>query len=197
MSHDLRRQQRRPVRAARGVSPVKVTVAVVASLVAVIVLFAAGIAAETYNHGQPVVAGPVAKPSPAGPGLGDPVRDGKLEFVVTRVDCSRTSIGVEHLKRTATGKFCVVSLSVRNIGDGVKLFVGRAQKLYDTAGTEYGSDEVAGIYANQGTESFLHKLDPGGRVAGRLVFDVPKKARPATVKLHDSLLSGGAEVRLG
>lgn len=196
MSQDLR-SRRRPVRASRRVSPIKVAVAVVVSSILVIALFAAGIAAEEYNHGPQPTAAPAKVAPPAGPGLGDAVRDGKLEFVVSRVDCAHTTIGIEHLKRTATGKFCVVSMSVRNISDGSKYFVGHAQKAYDAAGAEYGSDELAGVYANRGTEGFLRKLAPGERVIGRLVFDVPKKTRLATLKLHDSPLSGGAQVRLG
>ncbi len=200
MSRDLRRQPR-PVRATRRPSPLKVSLAVVVSAIAVIVLFAAGIAAEQYQRGLPAAATATTRPTPkavpAGPGLGDAVRDGKLEFVVSRVDCSRVTIGIEHLKRTASGKFCVVSMSVRNIGDGAKYFVGHSQKAYDAAGAEYGSDELAGVYANRGTEAFLRKLDPGERVAGKVVFDVPKTTRLTTLKLHDSPLSRGVAVTLG
>ncbi|BCY07215.1 DUF4352 domain-containing protein [Actinoplanes sp. L3-i22] len=193
MSHDLR-SRRRPIRAARSVSPIKLTVALVGSGIAVIVLFAAGIAAEQYHSRRPVAAtSPSVKATPAGPGLGDAVRDGKLVFVVSRVDCSRKTIGIEHFKRTAAGKFCVVSLSVRNAGDGAKYFVGKAQKAY-AGDTEYRSDELAGIYANRGTEAFLRKLDPGEKVSGKLVFDIPKAARLTRLELHDSLLSGGAGV---
>ncbi|WIN00351.1 DUF4352 domain-containing protein [Actinoplanes oblitus] len=197
MSHAVR-QQRRPIRPAKPVSPVKVTIAVVGSIVALIVLFAGGIAAEQYTRRQPAAAtSPPVQVVKAGPGLGNVVRDGKLEFVVSRMDCSRTTIGVEHLRRSAQGRFCVISLSVRNIGDGAKLFVGHAQLAYDASGTEYHSDQLAGIYANRGTEAFLERLQPGEKVAGKIVFDVPKKAKLTTLKLRDSLLSGGAEIALG
>ena len=174
------------------------TLAVLLFVGAVIVLFAAGIAAEQYQRGRPGVAGsPPTKVAAAAPGRGDAVRDGAFEFVVSRVDCSRTTIGIEHLKRTAAGKFCVVSLSVRNIGAKSQYFVGHAQKAFDASGTEYTSDELAGVYANQGTEAFLQKVDPGERVSGKLVFDVATKAKLTSLTLHDSLLSGGVEVSLG
>ncbi|BCJ46005.1 hypothetical protein GCM10010168_49530 [Actinoplanes ianthinogenes] len=197
MSHDLR-QQRRPVRAARRVSPLKVSIAVLVSVIAIIGLFAAGIAAQQYSQQRsaaPAAAQAAAAPPP-GPGLGDAVRDGKLQFVVFRVDCAKRTLGVEHLKRTAAGRFCVVSLTVRNIGDSATYFVGHAQKAYDASGTEYTSDELAGIYANGGTEAFLQKVAPGAEVTGKLVFDVPKPVTLTTLKLHDSLLSDGAEVSL-
>jgi hypothetical protein len=202
MSHDLR-QQRRPVRAARGVPVGKVTLAVVVSVAAMVALFAAGISAERYSHGQPVAgtaatgkAVKAAPAAPAGPAFGAAVRDGKFEFTVTRVDCSRTTVGLDHIKRTAEGKFCVIGLTVRNIGDGSKYFLGQAQTAYDTAGAGYDSDELAGLYANGGVEAFLQKLGPGEKVSGKLVFDVPKKAELDTLELHDSPLSGGVKAPL-
>ncbi|GAA4601200.1 hypothetical protein BJY16_003802 [Actinoplanes octamycinicus] len=198
MSHDLR-QHRRPIRPARPVSKTKVSLAVLVAVAAVVALFAAGIVAEQYSRKQPAAA-TADTPAQAGaapPGLGAAVRDGRFEFVVTRVDCSHTTIGVEHLKRTAAGKYCVVSLSVRNVGDGAKYFVGHAQKAYDAAGTEYGSDELAGVYANRGAEAFLQKVEPGEKATGKLVFDVPKKVKLTSLRLHDSLLSGGVTVALG
>jgi hypothetical protein len=202
MSHDLR-QQRRPVRAARSVSPVKVSVAIVVSTVAVIVLFAAGIVAERFSRGLPAAGttaaatGPPAKAVPTGPAPGDPVRDGQFEFTVTRMDCSRTTVGLDHIKRTAEGRFCIISLTVRNIGDDAKYFVGQAQKAYDASGTEYETDELAGLYANRGVEAFVQKLGPGEKTTGKLVFDVPKKTDLTTLELHDSPLSGGVRARLG
>jgi hypothetical protein len=200
MPHDLR-QQRRPIRAAKPLSPLRLWLAVLVSAGAVVVLFAAGIAIEQYGRRQPAAAtattSPPAKVVPAGPGLGDAVRDGKFEFIVSRVSCSKAAIGIEHLKRVPKGKYCVVSLSARNIGDSSKYFVGHAQKAYDGSGAEYGSDELAGVYANRGTEAFLQKVGPGEKVTGKLVFDVPAAAKLITLELHDSLLSGGAEVTVG
>jgi hypothetical protein len=165
---------------------------------AVVVLFVAGAAAQRYGSKESAAATTTGRPSSSRPppGIGDAVRDGKFEFVVSRVDCSRASIGIEHLKRTAKGKYCLVSLSVRNIADGWQYFLGHAQKAFDGAGTAYGNDELAGIYANHDTQTFLQRLDPGERVAGKLVFDVPKPVELTTLELHDSLLSGGVKVTL-
>jgi hypothetical protein len=201
MTHDPP-QRRRPVRAVRRISPVKVSLAVLISAGAMVVLFAAGIVAERYSRGLPAagttaVAGPPVAVVPAGPAPGEAVRDGKFEFAVTRVDCSRTTVVLERLKTTADGKFCVVGLTVRNVGDGAKYFVGQAQKAYDAAGAEYGSDELAGLYANRGVEAFVRRIGPGETATGKLVFDVPKKAALVALELHDSPLSGGVRVPLG
>jgi hypothetical protein len=175
---------------------------VLTSLVAVgllIGLFFFGVAAESMRHKDAAGTGavPAAKPAtPKPPGLGAAVRDGKFEFVVSRVDCSRSTVGLEHLKRTAAGKYCVVSLSVRNIATDPQLFLGSAQKAVDTAGVSYTDDEIAAFYANRDTQTFLRKIDPGHRVAGKLVFDVPKAATLAGLELHDSFFSHGVEVTL-
>jgi hypothetical protein len=177
---------------------------IVVTIGALIVLFGLGAAAANRGRGSPPVAG--NRPAAAGaaattpptkaPGLGDPVRDGKFEFVVSRVDCSRSTLVLEHLKRTAAGKYCVVSLSVRNIADRPQFFLGRVQKVSDAAGAEFGNDELAGLLANRDTMTLLRKIGPGSRVTGKIVFDVPKGTTLTTMELHDSYLSGGVQVAL-
>lgn len=164
-------------------------------------LFLAGVAAEGLGHDTESTAATATTAQPAvaapkQPGIGDAVRDGKFEFVVSRADCARTTVGSKHLNRKATGKYCVVHLSVRNIADQPQLFLGSAQKAFDAAGTKYTDDKLAGLYANDDTQTFLQKIDPGGRVVGKIVFDVPKSTTLTTVELHDSFFSGGARVTL-
>lgn len=192
------RVRSRPARSGVPVGPLVICL-VAFVVLAVLFLLTAGTqnlsgrrtAADAPAHPAPH---PSASPAKHRPGVGDKVRDGKFEFVVTSVDCSRTSVGVEHLRRTAHGKFCVVSLSVRNIADQPKYFLGHAQKVVDTAGTTYGNDELAGLYANQNSQTLLRRIGPGQKVTGKLAFDLPAASAPATVELHDSLLSGGVEV---
>jgi hypothetical protein len=144
------------------------------------------------GKGSGKTAAQVAKP----PGVGDAVRDGKFEFVVSRVDCSKSTVGPANLGRTADGKYCVLDLSVKNIADNPQLFLGKAQKAFDVAGTKFTDDELAGLYANHDTQTFLQKIDPGRQVVGKVVFDVPKSTKLATVELHDSFFSGGVQVAL-
>ena len=172
------------------------------SVGAVVILFGVGAAAENIGRGDPhPVAGGPARHSSGSPAattakLRQPVRDGKFEFVVQAVDCSRSTVGVEHLKRTAVGRYCVLSLSIRNIADRPQLFLSRVQKGFDAAGDEFTTDEAAGLFANRTTQTFLRKIDPGHQVTGKIVFDVPKKTTLTTVELHDSFLSHGVRVNL-
>ena len=175
-----------------------------AGIVVLVGLFVAGLAAQNFGRAdEPAAASTAAPPAvtpPARaaklPGLGVPVRDGKFEFVVTRVDCGKPTVGNKYLKTTAKGKFCVVSLSARNVGDQQRIFSGRAQKAYDAAGTEFGNDAVADFYANDNSQTFLKRISPGDKVTGKVVFDVPRSAKLATLELHDSFLSDGVRVRL-
>ena len=176
-----------------------------AGVAVLIGLFVAGLAAQNFGRADEPAAASTAGPhsvksppkaAPKLPGLGDPVRDGKFEFVVTKVDCGKPTVGNKYLKTTAKGKFCVVSLSAHNVGDQQRIFSGRAQKAYDAAGHEYGNDAVADFYANDNSQTFLKRISPGDKVTGKVVFDVPRSAKLTTIELHDSFLSNGVRVRL-
>lgn len=188
------------MRKARSAAPHVPIIVALVSAGLLVALFLAGAAAESYRN-RDVAATPsathkAAPAKPKAPGVGDAVRDGKFQFVVARVDCSQTTVGLEHLKRTATGKFCIVSVFVKNIADQPQLFFGSAQRAYDSGGAKYSDDELAGFYANKNTQTFLRKIDPGHQVEGKVVFDIPKAARLVTLELHDSYFSGGVKVTL-
>jgi hypothetical protein len=132
----------------------------------------------------------------AGPGFGDKVRDGKFEFTVTKMDCSKTRVGSQYLDKTAQGKFCQISLTVKNIGDEAQTFSGSSQKAMDADGVEYSNDGAAELYANKDGSTFLNEVNPGNQTKGVLIFDVPKATKLTSLELHDSPFSGGVEVSL-
>ena len=175
-----------------------------AGVAVLIALFVTGLAAQNFGRADEPAAASTAAPkavnppakAPTLPGIGDPVRDGKFGFVVTKVDCGKPTVGNKYLKTTAKGKFCIVSLSARNVGDQQRIFSGRAQKAYDAAGTEFGNDAVADFYANDNSQTFLKRINPGDKVTGKVVFDVPRTAKLTSIELHDSFLSHGVRVSL-
>ena len=130
-------------------------------------------------------------PGPAG--LGDPVRDGQFEFVVRAVDCGGRSVGEGFGERTALGRFCLLRFRVQNIGTEGRTFGGGQQYLFDREGNRHDPD-LAATLGNGGDWS-TH-LNPGQRLTGTLVYDVPESAVPARVELHDAQFSGGASVAL-
>jgi hypothetical protein len=136
-----------------------------------------------------------AKPA-AAPGIGDKVRDGKFEFVVTGMDCSKTRVGDEYLHAEAQGKFCIISVIVTNIGDEAQMFSGSSQKAFDMSDASYDNDSGAEIYINKNADTFLNNINPGNTVHGKVLFDVPQTTTLITIELHDSFWSRGVKVDL-
>ena len=131
---------------------------------------------------------------PAGPG--DPVRDGQFQFVVRSVDCGARSVGQGIARKRPLEQFCLVALEVENTGSEGRTFGGGSQYLFDDAGKRFDPDLDATVRHGDGRLLSTH-LNPGQRLAGTLVYDVPDPIDLARVELHDGPFSGGASVALG
>ncbi|ONM47018.1 serine/threonine-protein kinase [Nocardia donostiensis] len=130
-------------------------------------------------------------PGVAQPGLGDPVRDGKLEFVVTKVETGIAMVGVER----AEGAFTVIGMTVRNISAEPKTYLPLGQQLYDTAGRRYDPD-VTATAQRAATAAAPTTLQPGESTATHLVFGVPVDSVPAHLTVRDFPLSQGTRAPL-
>lgn len=128
--------------------------------------------------------------------IGQKVRDGQLEFTVTKVQKGVKSVGDQYLNEKAQGQFVLVSVTVSNIGDQAQLLSDSSQKVRDAKGREFSSDTGAAIYVKD-NKVFLEEINPGNAVKGTLVFDMPKGIEPASIELHDSPFSDGVTVQLG
>ena len=134
---------------------------------------------------------------PATSKLNEVARDGKFEFTVASVECGKPSVGTnEYLTKQAQGQFCLVNVTVKNIGSEAQTFDSSSQYLYDAANSKFSADGTASLYANPQGSTFLNQINPGNSVSGILVFDVPKDKTPVTAELHDSTFSGGVKVTL-
>jgi len=152
------------------------------------------------TSGPPRTAVPPPAAPPAAPPearVGAVVRDGEFEFVVHKVECGHAMVGGEYLNKAALGQFCLVTLSVKNVGTEPRLFSDSNQEAFSEAGAKYASDSSASLYANADQEVFLAEINPGNTLRGTIVFDIPKDARIARLELHDSAFSAGAKVRVG
>jgi hypothetical protein len=136
-----------------------------------------------------------AAPTPEAPGIGTPVRDGKFEFTVRKIECGKSRIGDSNFGTTAQGQFCFVYMKVENIGKEAQTLDGSAQYLFGSGGQRYDADSEAAIYLDD-AQTFLEDINPGNAVDGIVVFDIPKDAKPTRLELHDSVFSGGVEVGL-
>lgn len=127
--------------------------------------------------------------------VGTAVRDGSFEFVVTSIDCSQSTVGKGAFKSTANGVYCVVNVTVENIGTEAGMFDADSQYLYDGEGRQFGGSSDA-LYAFVDTNAFLEDVNPGIKIEAILLFDIPVDAVPAYLELHDSVFSGGVKVTI-
>lgn len=191
----------------------KVTLAIVGAVIVLIIIGSAlgsgggNAGSSTVGATSPVTqaatspaASPTAAPPAAAPQIGDKVRDGKFQFVVTKVSHAKsvgdTSLG---LGDTAQGEYLIVSLKVTNIGNESQTLDDSAQFVYDARGRKYSASSAADIDLsgpNGSGNTWFEDINPGNTVRGKIAFDMPKGDKGVKIELHDSLFSGGVTVLL-
>ena len=129
--------------------------------------------------------------------IGDAVRDGKFEFVVKSVECGVKKVGSEFLEEKAQGQFCLVDMSVTNIGDEAQLFDAGSQKGTTDSGATVDADSAAALVIPENENSFLEEINPGNSINVVVVYDIAKDQKLTTLELHDSLFSDGVTVSVG
>lgn len=132
----------------------------------------------------------------ASAGIGDPVRDGKFEFVVNDIKCGVKKVGSEFLEEKAQGQFCLVEMSVTNIGDEAQLFDAGSQKGTTNTGATVDADGSASLVVPENENSFLEEINPGNSIEVVVVYDIAKDQTLETLELYDSIFSGGVTVRV-
>ncbi|MDX1884691.1 DUF4352 domain-containing protein [Mycolicibacterium sp. 120270] len=126
-------------------------------------------------------------------GVGQPVRDGNFEFVVTGVERAAVVSDPEFpdLQKAAGGEFLMVKVTVTNVGADPQTFFASFNTLSDGF-TEFTSDDEAWIYLG----NTLAELNPGDSIDTAVVFDVPVGTEPESIELHDGPFSEGVVVGL-
>jgi Domain of unknown function (DUF4352) len=157
---------------------------------------AVGISTGNQDAQTTPAPAPTTPTRPPEPGLNTPVRDGKFEFVVTSVSCGHKSVGVGPISAKAKGRYCLVDLSVENVSSSGQLLLDGIQRGFDAEGTSYTPDSGAGVIANTGLSILISTIDPGQKVTGTIVFDVPNGVEITKLELHDSAFSQGATVTI-
>ena len=135
----------------------------------------------------------------AGPGIGDPVRDGNFEFVVSGAECGVQEVEgtLDYQRATARGQFCLVSISVTNIGDEPQLWFDGAQEGLTDTGATVETDGQASDYASDVGATGFEDINPGLSIEGIvLAFDIAPDQTLEAVVLHDSTFSRGVKVAL-
>lgn len=130
-------------------------------------------------------------------GIEQPARDGKFEFTVhSAPDCSKTTLGTEFINTKAQGVFCLIKVTVSNIGNEPQYMFADNQYAFNASNQKYSADSSAAIYLDEASQTLWDEINPGNKVTGYLVYDVPAGTELTTLELHDSAFSGGVKVNL-
>lgn len=173
-------------------------------LVGIIAAAAGGGNKKTDNNTKPATNSNTSTNSAAKatstPKIGDAVRDGKFEFTVKSIQCGKSEVvspDSDALRKSAQGQYCVLAMTVKNIGSQQQGFFATNQKLLDAQSKQYTADDVATLYNSPSSQqNSWAQINPGNSVDATIVFDIPKDVTPTTAELHDSAFSGGAKVNL-
>lgn len=135
-------------------------------------------------------------PAPSKAGLGAKVRDGKFEFTVQTVKCGAKKVGSSFLEEKAQGKFCLVTMTVKNVGDEPQSFSADAQAGKLASGAKVSASSSASIAANkEGMDVFFKEINPGNSIKNAVVvYDIAEDQKLASLELHDSAFSDGVLV---
>lgn len=127
--------------------------------------------------------------------VGEAGRDGAFEFTVSRIDCGVAQIGDSFINQTAVGQFCLTELTVQNVGKRPATFADALQQGFGPEGDRYAADSAAGILANSEQQLFQNQINPGNRVTGLVVYDIPRDSHIAELELHESEHTAGLRVK--
>ncbi len=172
---------------------------ILAAVLGVMLIGCIGVAALLFKGGEAAVKeldGNSSGKNAAAGQMGKPAVDGKFQFTVTGMKCGVPSVGPAEFGEKAQGQFCLVDVTVKNVGSTAEVFSDMSQKAYDAKGTEFTSDSGAATWANKDHSTFLESINPGNAVDGKLVFDVPKGTKLASIVLHESTFTAGIKVPL-
>ncbi|MEV8508742.1 DUF4352 domain-containing protein [Actinoplanes sp. NPDC051475] len=123
------------------------------------------------------------------------VADGAFQFAVTGMRCGARRVGSDEFGQKARGEFCMVAVTVRNIGSHAGTLDGTFQTAYAATGEAFPSEAGAAMYVSR-RASILERIGPGARVRGTLVFDVPRGTRLTSIVLRDSARTRGVRIPL-
>jgi Domain of unknown function (DUF4352) len=123
-----------------------------------------------------------------------PVRDGKFEFVVESISCGHSHVGDSIMGDAAQGQFCLVKMSVKNIGNEAQTFDDTSQYAFDASNKKFSADSEADLDIN--SDAWMADINPGNKITGKLAYDIPKGDKIVKMELHDSMFSGGVTVNV-
>lgn len=130
-----------------------------------------------------------------------------FEATVRGVDCTKQTITQPDDPATsyddtqsekAEGKFCVVSFSVKNIGEKTDTYPTTSLEATNATERVLNRSIIAEEYANNGKRELDQPIDPGKTVDQLLVYDVPADTTLAYLQISDDLFAdSNIKVKVG
>jgi hypothetical protein len=131
------------------------------------------------------------KPGTPTASIGSPAEAGDLTFTVNKVKTGVAQVGGKFGSK-AQGQYVLVTVTVKNTSAKPKTLWESGQTLFDNQGRKFDADTMAGIEANgPDNQVFIKDINPGNSVTGVLVYDLPPGAVPASLTVHDGVISSG------
>lgn len=132
-------------------------------------------------------------------GVGATTRVKSFEATVRGVDCTKQAITQkpddpatswnDSITEKAEGKFCVVSFSVKNVGEKTDSYPTTSLEATNPTERVLNRSIIAEEYANKGDRGLDEPIDPGKTVDQLLVYDVPADTTLAYLKISDDLFA--------
>ena len=113
---------------------------------------------------------------------GDRVTVGDRAYTITNVKTTPSVGDNEYTKKTATGVYVLVTMTIENTGKESSTMSTNDVKIVDSEGRTFESDTQA--WAALKDNILLKQIQPGLPVTGETVFDVPKGI-DATLQVTD------------
>ena len=158
---------------------------------------------DSSNGGSSPSATPTSNASASSttPTIGQPAYDGKFQFTVTSFKCGVTQVvnpSDTDITDQPQGQFCLMGLTIKNIGTEAQNFDDSSQYLYDASSKQYSYASGATSDFNGLSSQFdgLPTVNPGVSISGTVVFDIPTTTAITYAMLHDSSFSNGVKVNL-
>ncbi len=153
---------------------------------------------EDDDFAAPVSANESAQAAPPAnrAKIGQAVKDGMFQFTVKTVKCDVDKVGGGWtIPQRAQGDYCLVDLTVKNVGDEPRMFVDSNQFGF-IGETKYASSSEASLAHAGDKPTWMTDINPGNQISATVVFDVPSDKKLTSIQLHDSAFSGGVTVTL-
>ena len=165
-----------------------------AGCVTLVALIAA--AANTVSRELGQAAGRVPRTDAVAGRMHHAAADGRFQFAVTGIRCGVRQVGTRQLGQKARGQYCLVAVTVKNLGRHARTLDGARQTGYARDGRAYPSESGAAMFVGGSGPTVLERLDPGAQVRGTLVFDIPRDTTLVAVVLRGSVRTPGVRVPL-